>query len=255
MLGALNQAINNTNAQKGLAVNALYSGISGANDTLFGTLQNEQSPLQPYLNMGAQGLQSLTSMLSPGGALTGEFSFNPTDIANNPDYRFALQQGDQAVQRSAAANGTLMSGGTEKALDQYSQGLASQYMQQYYNMAANTFNMNRTARLQDATLPISIGQGVLPLNQTALQAYGSQAANNIMGGNEAIASTTMNASQQLNNLLEGKGNASAAGSIMQGNLWGNFLKSGSLASAISPIWNAIPGDNTATQAIGAVMGV
>ena len=43
---------------------------------------------------------------------------------NTPGYQFALQQGQNALQASAAANGSLLTGGTLNALDSYSQGLA-----------------------------------------------------------------------------------------------------------------------------------
>lgn len=233
MMGALTSAINSTNSMSGNATNALYSGITNANGLL-----------QPYMDAGTTGVNNLMSAISPGGSLDQKFSFDPTQIANNPDYQFSLQQGTQAVQRAAAANGANMSGGTLKAIDQYSQGLAANQMSQYYNMALNTFNTNRTSSLQNATLPISIGQGAA-----------SQGAGNIMSGSSQIGSNTMLSAKMLNDLLTGKGAVSAAGSQMQGNIWGGFAKSGALAGGVAPIWNAIPGDNTATQAIGAVMGL
>lgn len=208
--GALNHAITSTNDMLGNSVSALYSGISGANNLL-----------QPYADAGTAGVNGLMSALQPGGSLTQQFAFDPTQIANNPDYKFAVDQGDQAVQRAAAATGTLMSGGTLKALSQYNAGANSQYLNQYFNQALNTFNTNRTASLQNYTLPISIGQSAT-----------TQAANNIFGGNSQIASTTMGASNQLNSLLEGKGAASAAGSVAQGNVWGSFLNN--LGAQVTP---------------------
>ena len=64
------------------------------------------------------------------------------DVANTPGYQFALQQGEQAVQRSAAAQGDLLTGGTLKAEDQYAQGLASQTYQNAVTNSLNAFDTN-----------------------------------------------------------------------------------------------------------------
>ena len=51
---------------------------------------------------------------------------NPDSIANTGAYKFALGQGQQALERSAAAKGMTGSGNTLAALLQYGQGMASQ---------------------------------------------------------------------------------------------------------------------------------
>ena len=62
-----------------------------------------------------------------GGSLAGLNGMSPTDyLRNTPGYQFALQQGLQGVERSAAGRGTLLTGGTLKALQQYGTGLADQ---------------------------------------------------------------------------------------------------------------------------------
>ena len=65
----------------------------------------------------------------------------PTAVTaqNDPGYQFRLDQGNQALQRSAAANGTLLSGGTQKALARYNQDYASGEFQNVYNRANQTF--------------------------------------------------------------------------------------------------------------------
>ncbi len=57
---------------------------------------------------------------------------DPSQIAQDPAYQFQLGQGTQAINRSAAARGTLLTGGTLKSLDQYGQGLASTFNDKYY---------------------------------------------------------------------------------------------------------------------------
>jgi hypothetical protein len=65
----------------------------------------------------------------------------PTDITeqNDPGYQARLALGQQALQRSAAAQGTLNTGGTEAALTQYAQNYASNEYQNVYNRALGQY--------------------------------------------------------------------------------------------------------------------
>lgn len=64
---------------------------------------------------------------------------------NSPDYQFALQQGGQAVDRSAAAGGRLASGNTLAAAQQYGQGLATQNYQNYLSGLRGLAGMGQEA--------------------------------------------------------------------------------------------------------------
>lgn len=68
---------------------------------------------------------------------------NPADVANDPGYQFQMQQGLQGVERGAAAKGTLLTGGTLKALSGYGQGLASTYLDKYYNRDMQEYLLGR----------------------------------------------------------------------------------------------------------------
>lgn len=59
--------------------------------------------------------------------MAGQFS------TSDPSYQFRLQQGQQALERSAAAKGMLGSGNILQALQDYGQGAASQEFQNQYN--------------------------------------------------------------------------------------------------------------------------
>ncbi len=74
-------------------------------------------PLQQQLglNPGYGIFQNLNGGMTPQQILQG-----------NPGYQFAVDQGNQGIQRSAAAKGTLLTGGTLKDLAQFNTGLASQ---------------------------------------------------------------------------------------------------------------------------------
>lgn len=69
----------------------------------------------PFYTAGTGALGRMTAMETPG------FQYSPSD----PSYAWRFDQGQQAVDRSAASKIGLFSGGTLKALTDYGQGLAS----------------------------------------------------------------------------------------------------------------------------------
>lgn len=167
--------------------------------------------LQPYLFAGQQGVNAFTQAIAPGGDLAKQFSFDPAKIAENPNYQFVLQQGTKAVQQSAAAQGGLFSGGTLKALDQYSQGLATQTVNDAYAQAAGTFQMNHNNMFQNLTTATQIGQNANNQEQAnmALRANLFEAAANAqMGVGAAQAQGTLGSAAAWTNALNGvAGNA------------------------------------------------
>lgn len=260
-VGAANTAIAGIQGAQTAGQGYVNTAVQGANNTLSQVNANEQQNLNPYLQLGQTGASNLNAALAPGGSLASQFSFDPTQIANNPDYKFQLQQGNQAVQRAAAANGTLMSGGTLKALDQYSQGLASNEIGQAYNQAFNTYQANRTNNLQALTLPLQTGLQASPLSQSAYQNYGNQSGQNLTQGAGALAQLGTQGASQIANQLTGIGNAKAAGSVQQGNIWSGFLGgSGGLAQqglqSLGPtIANATGGNGIVAGAFNALAGL
>jgi hypothetical protein len=91
----------------------------------FGTQQANEAP---WLQAGQGAIGQLAQLAGPGGLPQWNQTFQAPTAAQaeaTPGYQFQLQQGNQAIQNSAAASGNLLSGGTSAALDQYSQRLAS----------------------------------------------------------------------------------------------------------------------------------
>jgi hypothetical protein len=78
-----------------------------------------------------------TQGLSPGELGTEQFNFQA-----DPGYGFRMSEGLKALERSAAARGGLMAGGTGKALQRYGQDMASQE----YGNAFQRFQQDRAAR-------------------------------------------------------------------------------------------------------------
>jgi hypothetical protein len=94
----------------------------------------------PYIHGGEQAETQLSTLLAQP---VDKFSYDPSQVANDPGYQFTLAQGQKALEQSAAARGQSLSGGQLKALSQFNQGNAATYENQFYNQALNTFDTNR----------------------------------------------------------------------------------------------------------------
>ncbi len=120
----------------------------------------------------------------PGTALTTA----PTDINQlltvNPAYQWNLDQGQKALERSAAARGGLVSGGFAKDLTNYAQGAASNEYNNIWNRYANIAGVGQT------TAQNLGGQG---------QNYATQAAQNLGDIGNARASGYVAAGNQRTN--------------------------------------------------------
>jgi hypothetical protein len=71
--------------------------------------------------------------------------FDPSIITRTPGYQFRLQQGQQALERSAAARGRALSGQQLQALSGYGQGMAAQEFGDYFNRLAALSGVGQTA--------------------------------------------------------------------------------------------------------------
>lgn len=78
---------------------------------------------QPFYDAGVSALERL-NRLSAG-------DYSGAGFESSPDYRFALEQGNEGLLRSAASRGALNSGGTDVDLLRFNQGLASQQLGTY----------------------------------------------------------------------------------------------------------------------------
>ncbi len=156
--------------------------IKKAMDTWGPIWQQQQNNFNPYINAGTGALGTLSEL-----ARTGPQQLRPQDVANDPGYQFQLQQGQQALQRSAAAKGMLNSGATLKGLDRYSQGLAATGYQ-------NAWNRNQTAyRNRFGNLSGLAGMG--------------------LGAAGTLGSFGNSYGEAMSNLYGAKGNAQAAGTV------------------------------------------
>jgi hypothetical protein len=80
-----------------------------------------------------------------------EFSWDPTAAANSPEMAFRQAEALKAGQRSAAARGTVLNTGTQMALQDRAQGVASQFMGEDYDRALKSYGTNFDTFTTDKT--------------------------------------------------------------------------------------------------------
>lgn len=232
--GAIGGAlISSSGAQS--AADTEAAGASQADATQLNMFNKDQANLAPYLGNGISADNTLAYLMGtpgttppnaaggtgPGAA--GGAAYDPTagvntslgaagslaqpftaaDFTADPGYQFSVDQGTQALQRSAAAKGGLMSGAALKDLSTYAQGTAAQEYQSVYDRY-NTNQNNLYSRLAGLS---NAGQGAAnttgqmgtttgaDIANTQTSAASAQAAAQVAGTN-AIGSgltTAMNA--------------------------------------------------------------
>lgn len=149
--------------------------------------------LAPYRETGYRALSRLESEIN-----------RPTtaaDVMADPGYQFALQQGQQALDRRFAASGGRISGAAMKAASRFNTGTAASGYNAAYQRRQDS--LNRLAALAN------IGQ-----TATGSSAAAGQGATNAISG-----------------LITAQGNAAGASQLAQGNIWGNAInQTGALLS-------------------------
>ncbi len=165
----------------------------------------QQANMQPWLTAGTGAVNALAAGVQGGRYNPPAFSFDPTQIANNPDYQFVRNQGLSALGSQAAAAGNYGSGNMGTALENYGSGLASQYENQYYNQALAAYGQNLNSQY---TMPYNFLAGLSGVGQSQSQAMGNlgMSTANSMGGYGV-----------------GAGNALAAGTVGAANAYAGGL--------------------------------
>lgn len=111
-----------------------------------------RADMQPWRDAGVSSLSQMSAGMAPGGDYMRDFTL--ADFQKDPGYAFRMKEGEQALERSAAARGGLLSGGTGKALQRYGQDYASGE----YSNAYNRFNNDRTQRFNRLASVAGVGQ-------------------------------------------------------------------------------------------------
>lgn len=119
-------------------------------------------PPMTGLNLSAPGggaLNPYTGMFAPPGGSSptaptatsfGAFTApDPANFQHSPSFGYDMDQMLRAVQRSAAARGTLLTPDTLKSLQSNAMGLASRDYQNAFTNALNVYNTNRDTNAQN----------------------------------------------------------------------------------------------------------
>ena len=197
----------------------------------YDTSQKQQAP---WLQAGQTGLSALQYGLGLGGAANGSGvgqgslttpygqTFQaPTALTeqNDPGFMARLKLGTDALQHSAAARGSVLTGGTAKALDQFGQDYASNEYSNVYNRALNTFDTNYNAYNTNQANQynrLAALSGVGQTTATQLANQGQNASNNVTNN---LLTSAQQQGQQINNA----GAATASGYVGAGNAWSGAL--------------------------------
>ena len=131
-----------------------------------------QQNLSPYMNWGASAIPLL------GQLNAGDYS----GFLNSPDYKSGFQQGQNAIDSSAAAKGGLFGGGHTKDSIAFGSDYANQYLNGYRNSLFQQAGMGQNAAAGlgglGANMANQIGNAYSNIGNAQANAYGTIGNNN-----------------------------------------------------------------------------
>lgn len=197
----------------------------------YATSQAQQAP---WLQAGQGGLNALQYGLGIGGtangsgvgqgSLTTPYSgkFTAPDALteqDDPGFQARLKLGTDAIQKSAAARGSVVTGGTAKALDTYGQDYASNEYGNVYNRALtgyqtayNQYNNDQANQYNRLAALSGTGQ----TTATNLATQGQNASNNVTNNLQTTAA-------QQGQAFQNAGAATASGYVGGANAWNGAI--------------------------------
>lgn len=185
------------------AANAQSQAAQAAQQTQLQMYNQTRQDLSPYLSTGTSALNQLSSLFGIGGAgggtgpTAGTAAKTLSALQNYPGYQFQFNQGEQALDRSAASRGLLLSGAQVKDAQTYGQGVAqSSALQPYLSMLSGLTSTGENAGALTGNAATTAGQGI-----ASSQLAGGQAqAAGIVGSANAVQTGLQSG---LNNAIQG----------------------------------------------------
>jgi hypothetical protein len=167
----------------------------------------------------------ITAPAPAGGAPPSEFGslakpFGAEQFQQDPGYAFRQAEGMKALERSAAARGGLLSGGTLKGIQRFGQDLASQE----YGNAFNRYQVERAARLNPLQSLMGSGQSSANTLTGAAGQLGQGQAQSQLAAGQARASGYVGSANALGGALGSIGQAASSYPLYQAQV--NYLNSG-----------------------------
>lgn len=217
-------------------------GLYGANSTAGAQIQGEQNAIgtqqQTLQNVQNQFAPQTTTGNAAFGNLNTYLGLNgqPADFSqfyNTPGYQFATQQGTQAIDRQASANGSLYTPNTLASVGQYVTGAASQNYNNYISQLFNAAGMGAQGNTAISQAQQSTGANISQLQaaQGSANASGAAASNGV-----------------LSNLLGSLGGSSGVGGLLN-QLLGSSATPGSTNSS-----GVLSGAGGALNGLGSLFG-
>ncbi len=160
---------------------------------------------EPWRQAGITALGQLGDLTKDGGDLNRKFTM--ADFIKDPGYEFRMSEGAKTIERSAAARGGVLGGGTLKALSRYNQDFASQE----YNNSYSRWNQENNQQFGRLSSIAGLGSQANAANQQASQNYTNTFSNNTMGAANASAAAQIGSANALSNSLNTGVNAWAYG--------------------------------------------
>jgi hypothetical protein len=129
----------------------------------------QRADIAPWRAAGEEALGDISRLTRPEGEM--DLPFGREDFEADPGYQFRLEEGQKALERSAAARGGVLSGRSAKEAVRYGQGLGAQE----YGAAFNRFQAERSSRFNRLANIAGIGQAATGLQAQATGQYGAMA--------------------------------------------------------------------------------
>lgn len=183
------------------AASAQESAANTASNTELEEYNQTRADQAPYRQAGYTALNQLSTGTQPGGEFDNTTYDPSTILQDDPGYQFRMDQGNQALQRSAAASTGILNGGTLKALDRYNQDYASGE----YASAYSRYNNDITTRFNRLSSIAGTGQTATNTTDAAGQATASSVANNDLAAGNAQAANYVNTGNAVNNGISSLG--------------------------------------------------
>lgn len=214
------------------AADAQVDSARLASQTELKMFNQNREDMKPWREAGTVALGQLTSGTNAGGEFNRDFRLS--DFTKDPGYDFRMQQGQQALERSAAARGGALSGAALKDITRFGQGVASDEYQNSYNR----FNADRDRRFNRLSALAGVGQTAT----RDVASMGAATASNIAGNQLAA------------------GNATAAGYVGRANAVNSAIGNAQSMYSLSKMFGGSSGStwgygDTANGSLNGVMGV
>jgi len=186
------------------ASNATLQATRETNELKKEMFDIQRADQEPWMKAGTKALQTIQQ--------TPSFNFAESDFFKDPSFNFRINEGVNALDRSATSRGRILSGGQDRAVTRYGQNLASQEYGNAFNRALTTHQTN-----------LNTQRSLAGIGQSATNIVG-QAGQNMAN---SVGATTMQGTAQSNDFLTSRATAKSNALVYMGNqatnAIGNYL--------------------------------